>query len=317
MFQLICILTCSIELLTEQLCLLMINYASVLAVINIVGKLCIYLFLIMFIISWIYLCYIFYEIFGTLYHLRKKRFIKYTKPIGWFYEKFVHKSFYEQNHRERNNIAIFSLSGIDFSKIINGGTILFLYKDNFEYDSLISNFIKETVNNGETVDYITTYKSPINICKSYDDNEAAEIVKRFSIIDCFSSHYGFDDKVLKFAKKELEKKGYKFYNADSFSSIHTAANNSWYRFRKLCKKNENLYRMPHRTIYDTLSSLIRFSSEELFLVFFRHVVTSEKSYGMISLIIEPQSLKDDLKSELIRMSDIVIEHDGNSFVLIK
>lgn len=266
------------------------------------------LFVVFFIISWLYLCKTFYIIYGSLYHLRKKRFLKYTKLFGSIYERFFHKSFYEKNYRERTNFkldCISSISDKDLEKLKHGGTILFLYKDDDDYSKLIHDFIIETVDSGETIDYVSTYRSPIELCKSFSDSQITKITKRLSIIDCFTPHYSFDDKVNKFAKEDYTKKGFKFFDAESFAEIHTATNNSWYRFRKLCKVEENQYRIPHRTIYDTLSSLIRFSSEELYFLFLRHAIYSEKSYGMISLIVEPITLKEELKNDLIRMADVV------------
>ena len=94
-----------------------------------------------------------------------------------------------------------------------------------------------------------SYKSPVELCKSFSDRQMLDIVKHLSVIDCFTSHYGFDDKVVKFAKEEYTQKGYKFYDADSFAEIHTAANNSWYRFRKVCQTEENPVSYTHLDVY--------------------------------------------------------------------
>ena len=246
--------------------------------------------------------------------------LKYTKPIAWIYEKFFHKSFYEVNYRKRNTLALSSFQGIDASKLQflrDGGSILFLYDDTEEYSKIISSFIKESISEGDTVDYITTYKTPLEFCRSVNEQENPLISKKLSIIDCFSPHYSFDDKVTKFAKQDFSRKGFKFFDAESFAEIHTAANDSWYRFRKVCSEEENSFRIPHRTIYDSLSSLIHFSSDEQYLLFIRHVISSEKSYGMISLIIEPLSLENNLKVDMIRSSDVVIEYKNNAMVQIK
>lgn len=279
-----------------------------------------YACVLIFIISWLYLCKVFYIIYGSLYHLRKKRFLKYTKLFGWFYEKFIHKPFYEQNYRQRNTFKINSFINIDsihLQKVKNGGTILLLYQDEVDYMELISNYIVETIEDEETIDYVSTYKSPVEVCATFTNEQTPKIVKKLSIIDCFTSHYAFDDKVVKFAREGYSQKGFKFYKASSFAEIHTAANDSWYRFRRVCKAEENLYRIPHRTIYDTLSSLIRFSSEELYFLFLRHVISSEKHYGMISLIIEPNSLKEELKNDLIHMADIVIQYNAAGMTVVK
>lgn len=317
MLQLIAVIACSLALFTN---LLQNTFFQNNIVINNVGQCFLCVCIIFFILSWLYLSKIFYTMYGSLYHLRKKRFLKYTKVFGWIYEKFFHKTFYEKNYRKRNILKIDSFSNIDnqeLQKIKEGGTILILYKDSTDYSKIVSDYIVETIDDGETVDYVMTYKSPVELCRSFSDGQMVNIVKHLSIIDCFTSHYGFDDKVVKFAKEEYTQKGYKFYDADSFAEIHTAANNSWYRFRKVCQAEENQFRIPHRTIYDTLSSLIRFSSEELYFLFLRHVISSEKSYGMISVILEPHSLKEDLKNDLVRMADIVLEFDESGMRKIK
>lgn len=321
MLQLIAMVLCSGALLFEMLQInLGSNNTTSYAIICQLKDFCLFGFMTVFIISWLYLCKVFYIIYGSLYHLRKKRFLKCTKFFGWIYEKFFHKSFYEKNYRQRTSIKIDSLTNISedyLQRVKNGGTILLLYQDELDYETFISNYIVETIKDKETIDYISTYKSPVELCSCFSDEQIQEIVKRLSIVDCFSPHYSFDDKVVKFAKNDYVQKGFKFYSADSFAEIHTAANNSWYRFRKNCKQEENMYRIPHRTIYDTLSSLIRFSSEELYFLFLRHVISSEKSYGMISLIMEPISLKDELKNELIRMADVVIKYDNTAMKAIK
>lgn len=320
MLQLVSVVSCSCALLFEMLQdSIAANHPGLGFVLSKAETFCLYLFSIILIASWLYLCKVFYTIFGSLYHLRKKRFLKYTKLFGWFYEKFLHKSFYEKNYRERTVFKVNSFLGVadeQLQKVKHGGTILLLYQDNVEYGHTLANYIAETIADGETIDCITTYKSPVELCSYFSDDQVPMVTKRLSIIDCFTSHYSFDDKVVKFAKEEYSHKGYKFYKADSFAEIHTSTNDSWYRFRKVCEAEENLYRIPHRTIYDTLSSLIRFSSEELYFLFLRHVISSEKSYGMISLIIEPISLKEELKNDLIRMADIVIEYN-ESMVVVK
>lgn len=320
MLQILSMVCCSFALLLNRMLQITLDNESVLSIINAVYSVLLYLFLILYIFSWLHLCRVFYVIYGSLYHLRKKRFLKYTKPIAWIYEKFFHKEFYEKNYRPRVNFEASPIPGVDssiFQKVICGGTILLLYDDEVSYSPVVTNFVKTTITANETIDYITTYKSPLDLCNTFSGNEIVEVTKRLSVIDCFTSHYGFDDKVVKFAKQDLMQKGFVFFDAASFSEVHTAANNSWYRFRKVCEKEENSFRIPHRTVYDTLSSLIRFSSEELYLLFLRHVIFSEKSYGMISLIIEPSSLSKELKGDLVRMADIVLVCKSSGISVMK
>lgn len=321
MLQLLSLLCCSIKFVVDWLLGTITDNTSLLATtISRFNEVLTVVLVFFFVSSWFILCKIFFTIYGSLYHLRKKRFLKYTKPVAWIYEKFFHKAFYESNFRERNTLSFASFSGIDSSKLQNlkkGGSILLLYDDTEDYSDIVYSFIKESISEGDTVDYITTYKSPLEFCKSVRETDISTIAKKLSIIDCFSPHYSFDDKVTKFAKHNFKQKGFKFYDAESFAEIHTAANNSWYRFRKTCQAEENAYRIPHRTIYDSLSSLIRFSSKEQYLLFIRHVISSEKSYGMISLIIEPLSLSKRLKYDLIHSVDTVVEYKNKTMTQLK
>ncbi len=315
MLQLCAAIFCTLLLIIK-----MVQHLIVSPIFNVVYTITEVLFLLLYLFSWLHLFKVFYAIFGSLYHMRKKRFLKYTAPVAWFYEKFIHKEFYEKNYRKRLPFSTPLFQGVSndvFQKVISGGSILFLYDDTADYSSSIVNFIRSTVNNNETIDYIATNRSPVDLCSEFLDDEIVSIANRLSIIDCFSAHYGFDDKVVKFAKQDYMKKGFVFYDALTFADVHTASNNSWYRFRQVCQAQENSYRIPHRTIYDTLSSLIRFSSEEQYFLFLGHVLSSEKSYGMVSVIIEPLSLKSELKNDLIHLADVVVEFDGSQFVVIK
>ena len=188
-----------------------------------------------------------------------------------------------------------------------------LYDNTFDYHVDLCGFILETIDNNETVDYIVTDANPTDICRHFSDEEIIKISNGISFIDCFSAHYGFDDKVLKHKKKQLSEKGITIYEARTFSEIHSASNDSWYRFRKkLRKKEENTFRIPHRTVYDTLSSLIDYSSQEVYLTYLRHVIASERSYGMISIILEPNTLDKNLKDKLSRITDIVLDFQSRS-----
>ena len=314
--QLISIINCSFLVLISQLNISFSSHHIICNILQISSNIITYIVILFFIIGWLYLGRVFYVIYGSIYHMRRKRFIKYSKLFTGIYEKFFHEKFYETTWRKRTSLNINTLPTNSHEKTLknikDGVSILLLYNSSFDIQSTLTNYIIESIDAEETVDLVTTFRSPLDIIHKiselYGDNKIPEISKKISIIDCFSPYYAFDDKVLKLDKKNYTKKGLKFYEADSFASIHTAANSSWYRFRNELKKIEgNTYRIPHRTIYDTLSSLIRFSSEEQYFLFLRHVINSEKSYGMISLIIEPSTLNPNIKEELMCMVDIVIE----------
>jgi hypothetical protein len=320
--QLIAMLFCSTLLLTLQLKENLSSSTNILNNIEVAECILTYASIAFFIYSWLYLCHVFYQIFGSLYFMRKKRFLKYTHIITKIYEIFFFKEQYETSYRKRTIINMNCLPGINFSDLSEGGSILVLYADgSSDCISLIKNYIIETIASNETIDFIATIKQPLGvldcISNNVNDDQLMKISKKMSIIDCYSSYYAFDDKVLSVQKKRWINKGFKFFNAESFAGIHTAANSSWYRFRTQCKAEENQFRIPHRTIFHTLSSLIRYSSEEQFFLYLRHIISSEKSYGMITLLIEPMSLKAEIKNELYQMVDYIVEMKDCSFEIKK
>ena len=274
-----------------------------------------FLVIITFISGWIYLFSVFYKIFGSLYYMRTKRLWKHIKPLSWFHNTFSHRkpqnTSYEDCCLPRTQIKtnLFPQNSLD--KINKGGSILLFYDISVDCDEIIVKYIKEVIANSETVDYISVLQQPLIIANKIKDTTATDKLKaitdRLSIIDCFSPHYAFDDKSFEKDKNNLTAYGFMFYDAYSFAELHSAINTSYGRFKEICKKENNLIRKPHRTIVPNLSSLIRFSSEEQYLLYLRHMLSSEKSYEMITLLIEPITMKDDIKNELIISFDVVLQ----------
>ena len=70
-------------------------------------------------------------------------------------------------------------------------------------------------------------------------------------------------------------------------------------------------RKPHRMIYDSVSALADASGIEQVRLFFRHVIPSERSYGMFTLIIESEKSDEVLLNSIRSIVDVVCEvHDG-------
>lgn len=285
-----------------------------------------FLVIVTFISSWIYLFNVFYKIYGSLYYMRTKRLWKHIKPLSWFHNTFSYRkpqnTSYEDGCLQRTQIQITSFPQNSLNKINRGGSILLLYDTSVDYEEMIVKYIKEVIENSETVDYFAILKQPLIIANKIKNTTASEKLKfitdKLSIIDCFSPYYAFDDKSLAKDKNSLMSDGFMFYEAYSFAEIHTAINTSYNRFKEICKTEKNLRRKPHRTIAPNLSSLIRFSSEEQFFLYIRHMLSSEKSYEMITLLIEPTSLKEEIKNELIISFDVVFQmNKGGSMTQIK
>ena len=77
-----------------------------LAVSNLILKYTKLAFATIYAIGWVYLTVIFYQIYGSLYHMKTKAFLKHTWMFKWFYN-VCQKKHYEINHEERKAEAVF------------------------------------------------------------------------------------------------------------------------------------------------------------------------------------------------------------------
>ena len=183
---------------------------------------------------------------------------------------------------------------------------MILFDDYFPVDDFIKTYIDNSISIGETIDYVTAARSPLGVCNMLNEKSAAnELHCNLAVIDCFSPLYAFDDMAYQRTIEHNAKKGYLYFTAKSFAGIHAAITSSWHAFRK---RQAKLYksRLPHRSIYFALSSLMLRSSEDQFISFINHVTASEKIYGTITMLLEPATLDDQVKSVLKRASCAVI-----------
>jgi hypothetical protein len=75
-------------------------------------------------------------------------------------------------------------------------------------------------------------------------------------------------------------------------------------------------------IYDHTSALCDFESDEQFSVFWRHVATSERCYGMLTIVIEDNSSGDNRLRLLKQCCNFVVKVEsddgsGQGLVLAK
>ena len=89
---------------------------------------------------------------------------------------------------------------------------------------------------------------------------------------------------------------------------------------KIIKKNEKAKsknnRRPNRMVYDSLSTLQDVSSPEQITIFFNHSIPAEKSYKMVTFIIEYDDANEVL-TQLKRSVDAIIEFRDDSSGAIK
>jgi len=280
--------------------------------------------IIVYIFGWGGFLFTFWKIYGRMYHMREKRFAKYVFPLRFFYNLIEKR--YATTMRERRS---FSLLPYDFDKedqrIINKGYTFLFISDNSQ---IARRKAMEVLVNGleedETADYVCCERPPYQIWQEFKTfyPQVVRYTKNITLIDAYSPNFWFDDEIQREKLKEIGggtvgSEGIRIIRARTVAAIHTASNTSWYMNKKQLEKSGGGLRKPHRTVYDTASTLAIFSGLEQIKTYFYHCLASEKSYGMITVIVEPASENKELIEFLSRLVDCVIEFkvkNGRNFV---
>jgi hypothetical protein len=166
--------------------------------------------------------------------------------------------------------------------------------------------------------------------KSQNSKSISDYKKyEFMIIDAFTSKFGCEDDIIKDQSNQIPAE-IQTINAQSFSGIHSAVIESGRRrksirsLRTVPKLKTKLYffvtrlntkkqgrekpqtvrddeRLPHTMIYDSLSTLVDkgdvYAENEL-AKFYTHMISSEKAFQMITILIENYGISQRLSNML-------------------
>jgi hypothetical protein len=127
-------------------------------------------------------------------------------------------------------------------------------------------------------------------------------------IDAYSPSFAFTDDIQRENDKRLTAEGVSYVKAHAFAGLHTAVNSAFHIIKRKAREDGTLLRRPHVMIYTHTSALCDFESVEQFRVFWRHVIPSERSYGMATFIIEDEHAGDDILGPLKQRVDFVVSY---------
>lgn len=270
--------------------------------------------MIVFIFGWVILLLGFWRIYGRIYHMRQKRFMKHIPFISKIYLFFKRKDLYIGAMKERRCFSLkpFNLHDNEIDQAKKNGASIFIFGDvEVNLSRIAMDILVEGLKNGETGDYVCCQRPPGHIWQEiashYDLEDHKDTKPTF--IDAYTQNFGFSDEIFKLNTNELTEKdggtGLTVIPARTIASIHTASNTSWYINRKDSRGKRN----PHRMIYDRLSSLIAFSGIEHINSFIRHFMVAEKFYGMITIIVETRNSPMEMINTIYDLADYVIEYE--------
>jgi hypothetical protein len=171
--------------------------------------------------------------------------------------------------------------------------------------------IGERIRHGETVNYVCCDRHPNEIWQILRSSFTADLPrlrKSLVFVDGYSQSFAFTDDIQKENDQKLKADGGRFVKARSFAGLHTAVNKAFNITKDDTLRGGVRKRGPLLMVYAHTSALCDFESVEQFRVFWRHVIPSERSYGMATFIIEDEHAGDEILGPLKQRVDFVITY---------
>jgi hypothetical protein len=297
-----------------------------------------YLALVLYVISLSSLVItVFVQSYNEVYNLRTNKFYKYFRPFRWLRNKFAKDEHYELSAETRTYDAekcplmsnLFATPTgrertstengcytLDKERIKKGASILLTGTISSGVLDEITKWVLQRLQANETANYVACDRHPISIWESLKDhgieNPKAGHALRDSLVmvDVFTPAFGFTDEIHEDRYRQLSAQGVACVRAKTFAGLHTAVHQAFKIIKKKEKEQKGKQvRRPQVMVYDRTSALSDTESIEQFRVFWRHVIPSERSYGMITIIIEDEAAGDGVINPLKDLVDFVLTYD--------
>jgi hypothetical protein len=169
----------------------------------------------------------------------------------------------------------------------------------------------------ETASYVVCDRHPHAIWERLHANGlekqhgGAPLSNNIVLVDVFTPAFGFTDDIHQERDRHLDRHGISFVKAKTFAGLHTAVNRAFNIIKQKDKEQKNKkVRRASVMVYDRTSALCDTESVEQFRVFWRHVIPSERSYGMITVIIEDAMAGDGVIKPLKDLVDFVLSYNA-------
>lgn len=259
--------------------------------------------------------WVFLKSYNQIYNLRTNKIWKYFKPIKSLTDFITPYRHYELKFVARklksDSFGVFKphLSDEDIKKLANGSSILLTGIPTEKSMCLALELMKERLDADETANYVCADRHPLQIWEFMKQKYPISEEKRKDLVfvDAYSPSYAFTDDIQAENDRKLkDEEGIQCLRAKTFAGLHTAVTKAFKRIKSHESKKGRGKRRPMLAVYAYTSALCEFESIEQFRIFWRHVIPSEISYGMITLIIEDDYAGEEIINTLKQRVDFVL-----------
>lgn len=248
--------------------------------------------------------------------LRESHFTRMFLPSAICERLFPNSYIRQMQERRPFSFLGLDLKSEDIKTVSKGYSILAISDELSEgtVKDLLMTFLLDGLQKGETLDYVCTDAHPFlikeritRIAQSQNIDLSSYASDDIVLIDAYSPSYGFNEDILLLKDKEI-KLEVCIIKAASISGVHSSCMDAWYIHKKRLKKSKGKeLRRPHRMVYDHLSVLGNRYGHDQLKEFFLHLLSAEKAYGMITIIIEYRTTESEVLSLLRQLVDLVFE----------
>lgn len=256
---------------------------------------------------------VFLQTYNQLYNLRTRKFIKYFKPIRLLRQVLRPHKPYEfqmeprQLNRDNFKFAEHFKQEKELASLRKGASVLIYGKITERVIEDVLLLLLERMRSDETANYVVANRHPVDIWGILEKRDVEKHRKDLVFIDGFSPSFGFFDDTHEQSARLLRERGVACITAKTFAGLHSATNRAF----NVIKQNEHKeqrrsVRRPTIMIYDHVSALCDLESFEQFRVYWRHVIPSERSYGMLTIIVEDKLAGDEVLDPLKQLVDFIL-----------
>ncbi len=269
--------------------------------------------------SFLFLFKIFLNAYNQIYNLRTNKFVKYFKPIRIIldavrpYKHYETKSVPRETNQDSFQLLRSHLRDHEIEELAKGGSILITGPPQRAlFDPVFALMHERLTKGNETVNFVCADQHPYRLLELFKSKYTIPQSKHKDIvfIDAYSPSYSFFEDIQQENSRLLSDEGFECVRAKSFSGLHTAMTKAWNIIKSKEEQAGRGTRRPMIAIYAHTSALCEFESTEQFRIFWWHVIPSERSYGVITIILEDELSGEAILSCLKQRVDYVLKVDA-------
>lgn len=202
------------------------------------------------------------------------------------------------------------LANEDFERVRGAGSILLVSNQLPRTRVKLLAFVAERLEAGDTVNYVTFTTSPVLILQALKKHLDIVPKDRFVFIDAYSQTFGFHDDIVRQKMTDVEDAGIRTLYARTCAGIHGALKQAFNHIKKRdTSPNE---RRPCLMVYDSLSSFALTDGEEQVRLFLYHMIPSERSYQMVTVLVEHDGMDETIRDTIEGLVDATVEDVAKS-----